>query len=70
MFKLKDMPKVVYLQVEDQISSFTDLGECTWCVDKINKSDIAYVLKISRNRSVRPAFKKTRSKVSQEETVG
>ena len=42
---MRDMPKVIYLQVEDQISDFTDLGECTWSVDRINKSDIAYILK-------------------------
>ena len=57
MLKLKDMPKKIYLQIEDKISNFTDLGECTWCVDKINESDIAYVLKISEKGKRRLAFK-------------
>ena len=43
----KDMPKTIYIQIEDHIGEFSDLGECTWCVDKINDSDIEYRL-ISR----------------------
>ena len=38
------MPKIIYLQVEDNISEFDEIGEMTWCVDKINDSDIKYVL--------------------------
>ena len=44
MIKKKDMPKKIYIQVEDSIGEFGDLGEATWCVDKINDSDIEYRL--------------------------
>ena len=38
------MPKVIYIQIEDYLSEFDELGECTWCVDRINNSDIEYKL--------------------------
>ena len=46
---LKDMPNIIYLQIQDEISEFDDLGECTWCVDKINDSDIKYILEVVEN---------------------
>ena len=51
MIDKKDMPTWIYLQrVPDAADSwdghseFENLGEMTWCVDKINDSDIRYVL--------------------------
>jgi len=44
MLKLKDMPKKIYLQIEDGVGEFTSLGECTWCTDNINSSDMEYRL--------------------------
>ena len=44
MIAHKDMPKLIYLQIEDGVGEFDELGEATWCVDKINDSDIEYML--------------------------
>ena len=51
MLQIKDMPKKIYLQIEDEISRFTSLGECTWCTDNINSSDFEYHLVNSRKHS-------------------
>ena len=41
------MPEIIYLQIEDDLGSLAEpdnFGQCTWCVDKINNSDIKYIL--------------------------
>ena len=53
MIKKKDMPKKIYIQIEDHLGEFDELGEATWCVDKINDSDIEYVLVKSPNGAAR-----------------
>ena len=47
------MPKEIYIQIEDDLGSLIDdddLGACTWCVDKINDTDVRYVLDPSNLR--------------------
>ena len=41
---IKNIPKKIYLQVEDKVGNFDDIAEVTWCTDKINKTDIEYSL--------------------------
>ena len=43
-----EMPKEIYIQIEDDLGDLIDengdLGACTWCVDKINDTDVKYIL--------------------------
>ena len=46
---MKNIPKRIYLQVEDEtfgdlkeLEDFVELGEVTWCDERINKTDIEY----------------------------
>ena len=47
---MKNIPEKIYLQVgdltPDEVSEidFTDLGEVSWCTDRIYDSDIEFVL--------------------------
>jgi hypothetical protein len=45
-YKLKNIPENIFLQVEgaEDGDNFKEL-EVTWCSDKINDSDIEYILK-------------------------
>ena len=42
------MPRVIYIQIEDDLGDLItesgDIGQCTWCVNKINDSDVRYIL--------------------------
>jgi hypothetical protein len=45
---MKNVPETIYLQVGDDEDDFNEAqlcGEITWCCDKINDTDIEYVLK-------------------------
>lgn len=53
MSKLRNLPKVIWLQVFDEddpdppdidFKDFNQSHEITWCVDQINACDIRYVL--------------------------
>ena len=44
MFKV---PNVIYLQVTDDLGD--EVEEATWCVDKINETDIEYRIANPRN---------------------
>ena len=54
---MKNIPKKIYLQVPDNedVKDFKDLFEVTWCVDKINDSDIEYIFAASDYKD--PALK-------------
>ena len=42
---MKNIPKRIYLQIDpenEKPEDFKELGEVTWCEDRINKSDIEY----------------------------
>jgi len=41
---MKNIPQRIYLQVEGAEDDFNELAEVTWCADRINASDIEYVL--------------------------
>lgn len=44
---MKNIPKKIYLQIEDsniEIKDFRELKITTWCEEKIFDSDIEYVL--------------------------
>lgn len=49
-------PKIIYLQVYDDIGNPHDIDEddggVTWCADKINDSDVAYVRAGTRTKSL------------------
>lgn len=48
---MKNIPQRIYLQIGEDVSvkendsDFNDLAGVSWCADKINKTDIEYVLK-------------------------
>lgn len=48
---MKNIPQKIYLQIGEDVSikendsDFNDLAGVSWCADKINKTDIEYVLK-------------------------
>jgi hypothetical protein len=48
---MKNIPQKIYLQIGEDVSikendsDFNDLVGVSWCVDKINKTDIEYILK-------------------------
>lgn len=48
---MKNIPKLIYLQIGEDVSikendsDFNDLAGISWCADKINNTDIEYVLK-------------------------
>lgn len=48
--KIKNLPKAIYLQVQDEFSNDFNEFYTTWCVDKINKGDIKYVLPKKRKK--------------------
>ena len=42
---MKNIPDIIYLQVDpenEKPEDFKELGEVTWCQDRINDSDIEY----------------------------
>jgi hypothetical protein len=44
---MKNIPKIIYLQIGENgeiPEDFKDCCEVTWCVDKINDTDIEYSL--------------------------
>jgi len=47
------VPKVIYLQVKDDLGN--ELDEWTWCVDKINETDIEYHIANTRLRNTNEA---------------
>ena len=58
---MKNLPNKIFLQVEDEIGDFNDLAEVTWCVDKINKTDVGYGL-LGKDFNV-PAMKKKQAEL-------
>ncbi len=52
---MKNIPKVIYLQTgltkeESKDCDFNELEEVTWCADRINKTDIKYVLEDKKKK--------------------
>jgi hypothetical protein len=41
---MKNIPKEIFLQVEERTEDFKDHSEVTWCSDKQNETDIRYAL--------------------------
>ena len=55
---MKGIPKRIFLQIGEDISpkdniDFKELGEVTWCLDKINKTDIEYILKTKKKKNMK-----------------
>jgi hypothetical protein len=53
--EMKNIPQKIYLQVGEDISyhengDFKELEEVRWCADKINDTDIEYVLAASQRK--------------------
>ncbi len=49
---MKNVPKKIYLQTgidDDMEEDFNNLREVTWCKDRVNKSDICYVMKNNKS---------------------
>ena len=45
MITQEDMPKIIYLQIDDDsFDGIERAEEATWCVDRINDSDIEYMM--------------------------
>ena len=45
---MKNLPKRIFLQIDpenEKPEDFKELSEVTWCEDRINDSDIEYILK-------------------------
>jgi hypothetical protein len=48
---MKNIPQKIYLQIGEDVSvkendsDFNDLAGVSWCADKINNTDIEYILK-------------------------
>lgn len=48
---MKNIPRSIFLQVDsenEKPEDFKELGEVTWCKDRINDNDIEYILKPKR----------------------
>ena len=40
-----DLPEKIYLQVSDEYGQpLEELGDCTWCHERINVDDVEYVI--------------------------
>ena len=51
--KIRNLPKKIYLQIDpenEKPEDFKELREVTWCEDRINDSDIEYVIKKTLKR--------------------
>jgi len=43
--EMKNLPKEIYLQIEPEMpEDFNELYGVTWCNEKINKTDIRYII--------------------------
>jgi hypothetical protein len=52
---MKNLPKRIYLQIDadgETPEDFKDLSGVSWCADKINDNDIAYVLESDDSEAV------------------
>ena len=38
----KELPEVIYLQIEEMRDQIGCNGEITWCQDRINATDVSY----------------------------
>jgi len=53
---MKNIPKKIFLQIGEDVDKkdnidFNELAGVTWCVEKINKTDLEYVLKEKKTKN-------------------